>query len=244
MTCLFRPFARCGESETELKGVTLERLLIRIDALTPDKQALHFWYKCSNMSWFATFVWFFFFFYYRLFQWVVPGRKISYCNLKKTAWQSGKISSVVAHLCMKMKQWKTNMKKISNKMRPSGNTHLGRKFGNSRGEKTISSMAVLLNVINQCTKACEMEDSGRVQYSSQREQLRPRQSYDVSFILSVWCLASSLLRAPSLSLIPPLSGLVRSPVEAVMKPSSLHHTQLSGCLGITQFNDAFSHNVI
>lgn len=129
-------------------------------------------------------------------------------------------------------------------MRPSWNTHLGRKFGNLQGEKTTSSMAVLLNVINQCTRACEMEDSWRVRYSSQREQLRPRQSYDVSFILSVWCLASSLLRAPSLSLIPPLSGLIRSPVEAVMKPSSLYHTQLSGCLGITQFNDAFSHNVI
>lgn len=63
----------------------------------------------------------------------------------------------------------------------------------------IKSMAVLLNVINQCTRACEMEDSWRVRYSSQREQLRPRQSYDVSFILSVWCLASSLLRTLSLS---------------------------------------------
>lgn len=64
----------------------------------------------------------------------------------------------------------------------------------------IKSMAVLLNVINQCARACEMEDSWRVRNSSHREQLRPRQSYDVSFILSVWCLASSLLRAPSLSL--------------------------------------------
>lgn len=60
-------------------------------------------------------------------------------------------------------------------------------------------VSVLLSVINQCTRACEMEDSWRVRYSSQREQLRPRQSYDVSFILSVWCLASSLLLAPSRS---------------------------------------------
>lgn len=66
-------------------------------------------------------------------------------------------------------------------------------------EDHIESMAGLLNVINQCSKACEMEDSWKVRYSSQREQLRPRQSYDVSFILSVCCLASSLLRAPSLS---------------------------------------------
>lgn len=85
----------------------------------------------------------------------------------------------------------------------------GEKVWKLAGRKDhIESMAVLLNVINQCTRACEMEDSWRVRYSSQGEQLRPRQSYDVSFILSVWCLASSLLRALSLSLILPLSGLI------------------------------------
>lgn len=68
----------------------------------------------------------------------------------------------------------------------------------------IECAAVLLSVINQCTRACEMEDSWKVRYSSQREQLRPRQSYDVSFILSVWCLASSLLLALSCSHSPSL----------------------------------------
>lgn len=81
----------------------------------------------------------------------------------------------------------------------------------------IKSIAVLLSVINQCTRACEMKDGWRVQDSSQREQLCPRQSYDVSFILSVWCLSSLLLSHP-----PP--GLVQSPMEAKMKPSSLSHT--------------------
>lgn len=38
----FRAFACCSESETEAKGVTLQRLLIRIDTLTVAKQALHF----------------------------------------------------------------------------------------------------------------------------------------------------------------------------------------------------------
>lgn len=37
---------------------------------------------------------------------------------------------------------------------------------------------------------------------------------------------------------------IQSPVEAVMKPSSLHHTQLPSCSGITHFNDAFSHGAI
>lgn len=96
-------------------------------------------------------------------------------------------------------------------MRPWWNTYLGRKFWKLAGRRDhIGSIAVLLNVINQCTRACEMEDSWRVHYGVQREQLSPRQSYDVSFILSGRCLASSLLRAPSPSLILPLSGLLRS----------------------------------
>lgn len=87
---------------------------------------------------------------------------------------------------------------------------------------------------------------GECSIGSQREQLCPRQSYDVSFILSVWCLSSSLLRSLSLyvSVCLPHSGLIQSPVEAMMKPSSLHHTQLPSCSGITHFNDTFTHGAI
>lgn len=97
-------FSCCSESETKLKGVTFQKLLICIDTLTVDKQALHFWYKRSNTSWFATFVWFPPpFSCYWLFQCVVSGRKISYCNLKRPL-DNLLTSSVAVYLCMKMKQ--------------------------------------------------------------------------------------------------------------------------------------------
>lgn len=41
---------------------------------------------------------------------------------------------------------------------------------------------------------------GECSTGSRREQLCPRQSYDVSFILSVWCLSCSRLPSQSLSL--------------------------------------------
>lgn len=108
----------------------------------------------------------------------------------------------------------------------SENIHLGLSLETYGEQHQIQSIAVLLRVINQSTSACEMEDSWRVQYSSQREQLCPRQSYDVSFILSVVSLLLlppffySLCLCPSLS----LSGFAQSPVEAMMKLSSLYHT--------------------
>lgn len=87
---------------------------------------------------------------------------------------------------------------------------------------------------------------GECSIGSQREQLCPRQSYDVSFILSVWCLSSSLLLSLSLyvSVCLSRSGLIQSPVVAMMKPSSLHHTRLPSCSGITHFNDTFTHSAI
>lgn len=46
---------------------------------------------------------------YWLFQCVVSGRKISYCNLKRPL-DNLLTSSVAVYLCMKMKQWKQNIK--------------------------------------------------------------------------------------------------------------------------------------
>lgn len=70
---------------------------------------------------------------------------------------------------------------------------------------------------------------GECSICSQREQLCPRQSYDVSFILSVWCLSSSLLLPLNLYVSLTLDA---SPVEAVMKPSSLHHTRSPAARGL------------
>lgn len=108
----------------------------------------------------------------------------------------------------------------------------------------VESIAVLLSVINQCNRACEMEDSWRVQY---RHSERTALSKTI-----IWCIIHtvsmvSLLHPSSscsISVCLSHSGLLQPPVEAMMKPGSLHHTQLPSCSGITHFNDTFAHSAI